>query len=111
MTDLKDIFYQNNYRVTNETPKAVEFESSVGSQVVYLLPNKELSIVLNPNVVEGNEELKNKGYKLYHSTALRQFPKRRNKGKQEIHYGCSFTFQSGKELNTFLQNFNNGVDR
>ena len=58
--------------------------------------------MVNPKVVEGNEELEKKTEKKYHSTALRNFPKRKNKGKQAINYGYSFKFQSEEELSSFL---------
>ncbi|MBS4215152.1 hypothetical protein [Neobacillus rhizophilus] len=106
MNNLKEIFLKNNYNIKKETTKAVEFENIFVKQVVYLLPNQEISIVLNPKIVEGNEELETKSFKKYHSTALKQFPKKRNKGKQPINYGYSFKFQSDNELNTFLSNFN-----
>jgi hypothetical protein len=99
---LHTLFKQNNFKLTNETPKATEFENIESKEVVYLLPNKELTLVVNPKVVEGNEELEEKAERKSHSTALRNFPKRKHKGKTAINYGYSFKFQSEEELGAFL---------
>jgi hypothetical protein len=99
---LHTLFKQNNFKLTNETPKATEFENIESKEIVYLLPKKELTLVVNPKVVEGNEELEEKAERKYHSTALRYFPKRRHKGETAISYGYSYKFQSEEELGAFL---------
>ncbi|MFI8577554.1 hypothetical protein ACIGEL_17725 [Rossellomorea aquimaris] len=102
MQNLYTLFKENNFKLTNETLKATEFENIESKEVVYLLPNNELTLVVNPKVVEGNEELGEKAEKIYHSTALRNFPKRKHNGKTPINYGYSFKFQSEEELSSFL---------
>ncbi|OCA85999.1 hypothetical protein A8F94_14230 [Bacillus sp. FJAT-27225] len=97
---------ENNFKVTKETTKGNEYENMETREVVYLLPNKELTIVLNPKTVEQNGWLKDKVGKYYHSTALNQFPKRKNTGKQPIHYGYPIKFQSTEELSAFLAELN-----
>ncbi|MGG2063229.1 hypothetical protein [Bacillus sp. S14(2024)] len=81
MKELNVVFNENNYKLTKETSKAVEYENIQSKEVIYLLHNIEISIVLNPNTVENNSSLISKSIGKYHSTALRQFPKRKNKGK------------------------------
>jgi hypothetical protein len=102
MQNLHTLFKENNFKLTNETSKATEFENIESKEVVYLLPNNELTLVVNPKVVEGNEELEEKAEKKYHSTALRHFPKRKHTGKTLMNYGYSFKFQSNEELSSFL---------
>jgi hypothetical protein len=102
MNKLHNLFIENNFKLTNETPKATEYENIESKENVYLLPNKELTLVVNPKVVEGNVELEEKAEKKYHSTALRYFPKRRHNGETDISYGYSFKFQSEEELSNFL---------
>jgi hypothetical protein len=84
MEKIHAFFKENNFKLTNETPKATEYENIESKEIVYLLPNKELTLVVNPKVVEGNEELVEKAEIKYHSTALRCFPKRRYKGETKF---------------------------
>ncbi|CAH2213891.1 hypothetical protein [Tepidibacter aestuarii] len=103
MENLHSIFIKNNFELKKETSKAIEYENIKGQNVVYLIPNKEISIVLNPDIVEVNAELKSKSNNKYHSTALTQFPKRKNNGEKPIHYGYSFKFETEGELDSFLK--------
>lgn len=106
MENLIKAITQNNFKVTKETVKAIEFENLQNNEVVYLVPNKEITIVLSPKIVVGNEELEERSFRKLHNTAFKQFPKRKNKGKNPIHYGFSFKFQSDAELSTFLSELN-----
>ncbi|WP_226654790.1 hypothetical protein [Pseudalkalibacillus hwajinpoensis] len=102
MEALKIEFTQNHFTLTKETAKSIEFEHENG-QIVYLLHNKEITIVLNPKVVEGNQYLLDRSFKTNHNTSFQHFPKKQNKGKELIHYGYSFKFQSPEELAQFLK--------
>lgn len=102
MDKLAEVFKQHNYVMTNETTKGLEFENKQTGEIIYLLPNVETTIVLNPKTVEGTEEMKEKVGGLSHSTALKRFPKRKHTGKDPIHYGYSIKFQSPEELGSFL---------
>ena len=64
MGNTQNTFGLNNFKTMKETSKAVEFKNIVNDEVIYLLPNKELTIVLNPKTVEGNEELRRKIYRV-----------------------------------------------
>lgn len=102
MDKLAEVFIQHNYMLTHETTKGLEFENKRTGEVIYLLPNVETTIVLNPKTIEGNAVLKEKVIGLSHSTALKQFSKRKHTGKDPIHYGYSIKFQSPEELGSFL---------
>jgi hypothetical protein len=106
MENLIKTITKNNFKVTKETVKAIEFENLQNNEVVYLVTNKEITIVLNPKIVVGNEDLEEKSFGKLHNTAFKQFPKRKNKGKNPITYGYSFKFQSDAELSVFLSELN-----
>ncbi|WP_409294028.1 hypothetical protein V1498_12360 [Peribacillus sp. SCS-26] len=106
MEEFMKIFTNNSFIVKQETSKAVELENVHTEQVVYLLPNKEITVALNPVTVENFFLLKNAAKGLTHSTALKRFPKRINTGETPIPYGYSFKFQSIEELSSFLMEFN-----
>ncbi|MCM3570309.1 DUF4145 domain-containing protein [Neobacillus mesonae] len=101
-----DILEKNDYIITNETPKAVEFEHTISKQIIYMAPNKkETSIVLDPNFVNKHETLKSNGVRRS-STAYRKFPKDLNKGKTPINFGYMYTFNSEAEFDLFLKSIN-----
>ncbi len=87
-----------------ETSKATEFKNIQTREVIYLLPTQEIGVVLDPKTVENHKDFKSE--KKYHSTALKKFPKRVNKGQTPIHYGYSFKFKSIGELESFIKRFN-----
>lgn len=102
MDNLKSIFTTNDFKLTKETSKAVEFENIHTKDVIYLLPNKEISIVLHPQTVEENKGLQHYSHGIYNSTALSLFPKRVNAGQTPITYGYSYKFKTESELEQFL---------
>ncbi|MCS0822662.1 hypothetical protein NX029_01680 [Cytobacillus firmus] len=102
MGNIHNTFGLNKFKTMKETSKAVEFRNIVNGEVIYLLPNKEITIVLNPKKVEGNKELEEKSTGLSHSTALREFPKREHTGNGPICYGYAYKFLSVEELDVFL---------
>lgn len=102
---LYGIFSENNFKLTNETAKAAEFENMKNNEVVYLLPNKEITIVLNPNTIENHSNLKSDAD--HHNTAFRKFPKKIKNGKTPTNYGYAFKFKTEDELNSFLKSLNN----
>lgn len=69
---LFNTFEKNNFDWINETTKAAHFEHKKTKEIVYLLENKQISIVLNPDTID--ENLIAEGKPRY-STALRMFPK------------------------------------
>lgn len=107
MGNIQNIFGLNNFKTMKETSKAVEFKNIVNNEVIYLLLNKEITIVLNPKTVEGNKELSEKSTGLNHNTSFLEFPKREHTGNGPIRYGYAYKFQSHDELDGFLRELNN----
>ncbi|WP_252183587.1 hypothetical protein [Rossellomorea vietnamensis] len=106
MEELVKIFKLHNFDVIHETTKAIEFENIDTKELVYLMPNKEISLALNPETVESSILLKHMTKGFTHSTALKNFPKRKNTGETPIPYGYGYKFQSAEELSLFLREFN-----
>ncbi|MBM7662694.1 hypothetical protein JOC85_003504 [Bacillus mesophilus] len=94
------IFTKSNFMLTNESLKAAEFEHKLTGEVIYLLRNKELSIMLNPNSIADSFKSEERER---HSTALRRFPKKINKGQTPTSYGYLYKFQNEEELLDFLK--------
>lgn len=107
MGNTQNTFGLNKFKTMKETSKAVEFKNIVSDEVIYLLPNKEITIVLNPKTVEGNKVLEEKSTGLNHNTAFLEFPKREHTGNGPICYGYAYKFQSDDELDVFLGELNN----
>ena len=107
MGNIQNTFGLNNFKTMKETSKAVEFKNIVNDEIIYLLPNKEITIVLNPETVKENKELEEKSTGLNHSTAFRKFPKKDHTGNGPICYGYAYKFKSYDELDVFLRELNN----
>ncbi|MBY0029938.1 hypothetical protein H7K20_22915 [Priestia aryabhattai] len=104
MYNLQHIFKTHNFELTNETTKGVEYRHQETGDIVYLLPTKEINLVVNP--LSFNVDLSQSDGKV-HSTALKYFPKRLNGGKQPISFGYSFKFSTAEALSDFLYTLNN----
>ena len=52
MGNTQNTFGLNNFKTIKKTLKNVEFKNIVNYEVIYLLPNKEITIILNPKTVE-----------------------------------------------------------
>ncbi|AST93489.1 hypothetical protein BC6307_20560 [Sutcliffiella cohnii] len=102
MDKYVELFQLNNYKVSKQSTKSTEFEHNETGEVIYLLPNKELTIILDPKKIEGNSMLEEKTSGLIHNTSFNAFPKRKHTGKELIQYGYGFKFQSEEELQSFL---------
>ncbi|KGX93031.1 hypothetical protein N781_14295 [Pontibacillus halophilus JSM 076056 = DSM 19796] len=103
MEECHSIFKEKNYMDMKVTSKSILFQHNDTGDSIYLLPNKEITIVLNPTLVEGNAYLLSQSTGHLHNTSFREFPKRINKGDDNIHYGYSFKFQTTEELAGFLE--------
>jgi hypothetical protein len=106
MGNIHNTFGLNQYKTMKESSKAVEFKNIINDVVIYLLPNKEITIVLDPRQVEGNKELMEKSTGLKHNTAFLGFPKRVHTGNGPICYGFAYNFQSLEDLDVFLGELN-----
>ncbi|SFK37763.1 hypothetical protein SAMN04487936_11294 [Halobacillus dabanensis] len=105
MERLKQELINNGYIITKESTKSVELVGKSTGEVFYLLPNKEITTVLNPKRVEESEKLMEQSSGLNHNTSFIKFPKRHNTGSDLIHYGYSFKFQSEDEAIIFLKSY------
>ena len=97
--DIHKMFTKNHFILTNKTKKAAEYEHTTNKEVVYLLPNKLVTIVLHPETAKKNFEIPDEPS---HSTALRRFPKAIKNGKTPTNFGYPFKFKKEDELNEFL---------
>ncbi|MED4113676.1 hypothetical protein [Priestia megaterium] len=104
MHNLQYIFKTHNFELTNETTKGFEYRHQETEDIVYLLPTKEINLVVSP--LSFNVDLSQSDGKV-HSTALKYFPKRLNGGKQPISFGYSFKFPTAEALSDFLYTLNN----
>ena len=102
--DIHRIFTENGFVLTNKTKKAAEFEHTINKEIIYLLPNKLLTIVLHPDTAKKNFEISDEPS---HSTALRRFPKGIKNGKTPTNFGYAFKFRKEEELNDFLSKLSN----
>ena len=107
MSNVQNTFGLNKFKTMKETSKAVEFRNIETDEVIYLLPNKEITIVLDPKTVEKNIELEEKSTGFNHNTAFLEFPKREHTGNGPIRYGYAYKFQTDDELDVFLREVNN----
>lgn len=103
MGNIQNTFGLNNFKTIKETSKAIEFKNIETDEIVYLLPNKEITIVLNPKIVEKNKDLQVKSTGLIHNTAFLKFPKREHTGNGPICFGYAYKFQSDDEVDGFLR--------
>ncbi|MHA2961955.1 hypothetical protein [Priestia megaterium] len=104
MHNLQNIFKAHNFVLTNETTKGLEYKHQDTEDIIYLLPTKEINLVVSP--LSFDMDLSQSDGKV-HSTALKHFPKRLNGGKQPISFGYSFKFQTEEALSGFLLTLNN----
>jgi hypothetical protein len=107
MGNIQNTFGLNNFKTMKETSKSVEFKNIKNDEIIYLLPNKEITIVLNPKTVVENKELEGQAKGLVHNTSFLKFPKKEHTGNGPICYGYAFKFQSDDELDIFLRKLNN----
>ena len=78
-------------------------EYLINGHYIYTIPAKSLNIVVSPD--DKTLITDEMSYSIYHSTALRNFPKRKNKGEREIHYGYKIIFDNEKAFEEFISKF------
>lgn len=98
--ELITLFGKNNFDPTNKTKKAVEFTNKGNGEIIYLLPNKKLTIVLHPDMAKERFTQLNTPRL---STAFRGFPRFKKDGEERSNYGYPFEFDGIEELNHFLE--------
>jgi hypothetical protein len=107
---FQSTFEKANFKWTNLTKKAAEFELKEYKEFVYLLDNKTPTIVIHPSLVEQTKLLMEVPSKQRKSTALRRFPKKEENGKLMSNVGYAYTFQTKGELEGLLQRIIEAVE-
>ena len=97
MNDMKDIIIDCGFKVTAEKAHATEY--AYGNTIIYTVPAKHLNVVVSP---EDYLFVKDMEISKYHNTALTDFPKEKNNGKNEIHYGYQIKFDNDSDMKRFL---------
>lgn len=98
--EILAIFDKHDFKPTNKTKKAAEFTNEFSDEVIYLLPNKKLTIVLHPaKAKERFTELNEPRL----STAFGKFPKFVKDGVARSKYGYPFSFDQLEDLDHFLE--------
>ena len=70
-----------------------------GNTIIYTVPAKRLNVVVSP---EDYLFVKDMEISKYHNTALTDFPKEINNGKNEVHYGYQLKFDNDLDMKSFL---------
>lgn len=96
-----NIFLSCGYRKTKEGVHATEFSLvDDPNVVVYLLPNKTISVVINPQT--DARAYNGLNYSIYHNSNMTKFPVEKNNGKQPIHFGLKIEFEESGNLLALL---------
>ncbi|MEB1809551.1 MAG: DUF4145 domain-containing protein [Bacillaceae bacterium] len=104
LEQFESTFRKVNFKRTNLTKKAAEFEHEEYKDFfVYLLDNVSPSIAIHPSIVEQEKILMEVPTKPRKSTALRRFPKMEEDGKLKSNYGYMYMFQTNTELEELLR--------
>ncbi|NMD72300.1 DUF2002 family protein [Bacillus sp. DNRA2] len=98
----KSTFEATNFKLTNVSKKAAEFEHPEYGAYIYLLDNVTPTIAIHPSLFERANTLVEIPNKLVKSTALRRFPKKEEDGKLKSNFGYTYTFQTKSELESLL---------
>ncbi|WP_171910754.1 DUF4145 domain-containing protein [Rossellomorea aquimaris] len=97
--EIYNVFTSAGFVLSNKTKKAAEFEHKENEEIVYLLPNKQTTVVIHPDTAAAHFEIPEKPN---YSTALRRFPKESEDRKTPISYGFSYKFDHSSDLRDFL---------
>lgn len=104
MENYKSILEKKGFLFNKKTSKSEVFNR--GKEYIYYVDNLSPIIVLNPETVFNNDELKNNHSGLLHNTSFHKFIKRKNNGLQKIHYGYKFEIESLMQLDELLNKLN-----
>ena len=102
--EIKSVFKEYDFFINNKTKKAAEFQHKNNKEIVYLLPNKQTTIVLHPETAQKHFDVQNEPI---HSTAYKSFPKKIKSGKTPTNYGYAYKFTNNIDLEKFLRKISN----
>jgi hypothetical protein len=108
---IKNLLLQEHFHITNETSKKIAMNSSSYANPIYInktAGNSPSGLIIHPDHVNLRQDLSLIRDVIhqdnwYHSSNMRLFPQRINKGKNPIGYGIPFGFESETGLKNFLQ--------
>lgn len=97
---IEKILKDNNFIKTKETKYATEYRNA--GVTLYVANNENnINLVIDPDDLD--DRFEKYEYKIYHSTALTNFPKRMNNGKKPIQYGYKFDFDDETSIRDFIK--------
>lgn len=112
---VRVVFSNQGYARTHETAKLDEYQAPTTGQYLYIYKKPEglkfpLQVIIHPGLkFEPFLELPGvtcpKPDQYRHGSNMRQFPKRKNRGENEIEYGRALEIDSKEALERFLQFF------
>jgi predicted ATPase len=111
---IRKVFTAQGYTRTRDTKKRDEYQAPVIGHYLYFSKERDLTsslqIVIHPHLkLEPFLDLSGvscpKPDEFHHGSNMRQFPKRKNHGEEEIHYGRALKIDSLEALTRFLQFF------
>lgn len=111
---IRKVFTAQSYAHTRDTKKRDEYQAPVTGHYLYFSKERDLTssiqIVIHPQLkFEPFLDLPGvscpKPDELHCGSNMRQFPKRKNRGEDEIHYGRTLKINSLEALARFLQFF------
>ncbi|MGL4363205.1 MAG: hypothetical protein ACRCSG_08090 [Cellulosilyticaceae bacterium] len=100
MKNIYEILENNNFEFSKEISKYIRFENIRKGEILYVVPNKQISIVLNPETIKP-ETIIDFTYTIYHNTSLTLFPTKVHREDRPIHYGYQYKFETEKMLEYF----------
>jgi predicted ATPase len=111
---IRKVFTAQGYAHTRDTKKRDEYQAPITGHYLYFSKGRDLTsslqIVIHPHLkFEPFLDLPGvscpKPDEFHHGSNMRQFPKRKNRGEEEIHYGRALKIDSPDALARFLQFF------
>lgn len=111
---IRKVFTAQSYPRTRDTKKRDEYQAPATGHYLYFSKEHDLTssiqVVIHPHLkLEPFLDLPGvscpKPDEFHHGSTMRQFPKRKNHGEDEIHYGRALKIDSLETLARFLQFF------
>lgn len=111
ITEITDILTSVGFQITNSNIKKKELKSPDFDEFIYInktAGDSPSSVIVHPNylsMVDILSKISGVNHKddFYHSSNLKTFPKKFNKGKTQIHYGIPFGFESENGIRSFIK--------
>ena len=111
VNNIKDTFLEYGFALTRETVKLLEFQSPKTAQYIYFYKDRDhstsIQLLVHPSLdIQPYRSLEDvtcqKPDQYRHGSNMSQFPKRRHRGENEIHFARSLEVSSLEGLGRFL---------